>query len=65
MKKLSELIGRIYYWYWHDFLCRKEAYTYEFRRRLKLAWWVALVIVSHGLFAMFDCWLLLHLGKFC
>ena len=62
---IGETIGAFYYWYWHDFLCRREPFTHEFRRRLKLQWWVVLVIVVHTIVPAFDCWLLLHLGKFC
>jgi hypothetical protein len=25
----------IYYWFWHDFLCRLEPFTHQFRRMAK------------------------------
>jgi hypothetical protein len=32
---MTNWIAKAYYWFWHDFQCRTEPYTYEFRRMAK------------------------------
>lgn len=46
-----------YYWYWHDYRCRLEPWTYEWRRYVKKWWWV--VIIKASLITGLVLWLLL------
>ena len=46
----------LYYWYWHDYRCRLEPWTYEWRRYTKKWWWVILIKV--GILAGVVLWLL-------
>lgn len=46
-----------YYWYWHDYRCRLEPWTYEWRRHVKKWWWVVLLKLVLGGGALI--WLLL------
>lgn len=52
-----------YYWYWHDFKCRLEPFTYEWRRHVQKWWIVDLVLagILLGLllwFLLFPPWVL-------
>jgi len=60
---MKNLIGKIYYWWWHDFMCRKEPYTHQARRQVKV-WW-PLWVIGAGLGGSGVVWFLLHLGGFC
>jgi len=46
-----------YYWYWHDYRCRLEPWTYEWRRHVARWWWVTLI--KMGVAAGLCLWLLL------
>jgi len=35
----------LYYWFWHDFLCRLEPFTFEWRRHVA-KWWLVDIIVG-------------------
>jgi hypothetical protein len=48
----------MYYWWWHDFVCRLEPYTYEFRRHVAKWWWLDIVFFGIG-FGVF-LWMLLY-----
>ena len=62
-EEMKNLIGKIYYWWWHDFMCRKEPYTRQARRHVK-SWWL-LWVIGAGLGGSGIVWFLLHLGGFC
>nr|BEL00726.1 hypothetical protein DMOBY_05790 [Dehalococcoides mccartyi] len=61
---LKIIIGKVYYWFWHDVCKRPEPFTYSMRRNLNTkgnsAWWIAGASAGMGIFT----WLLLHLGGF-
>ena len=54
------MIANIYYWFWHDFLCRKEPFTPQLQRFVKKHK-VAVILSAGGVFS-FIMWLILHLG---
>jgi len=37
-----------YYWYWHDYRCRLEPWTYEWRRHVERWPWVPIVKLAAG-----------------
>lgn len=43
-------IGRLYYWFWHDVLCRVEPFTFQWRRSVGQdpVWWFFLIWTSLG-----------------
>jgi len=60
---MTNIIGMLYKWFWRDFLCRLEPFTYQFRRQ-KQAWGVVWWIVSVSGLAGgigFGVWLFLHI----
>ena len=46
-----------YYWYWHDYRCRLEPWTSEWRRYAK-KWW-GVILIKAGLLIGALLWLLL------
>ena len=60
---MKDFIGKLYYWFWHDFLCRTEPFTHTARRQVK-KWWPLWVALGGGS-ASFLTWFLLHLGGIC
>ncbi|MBU0964706.1 hypothetical protein KKC06_06730 [Patescibacteria group bacterium] len=54
---MIEFFGKLYYWLWHDFLCRLEPFTYEFRRHVA-KWWL-LDIIFFGVTTGVFLWMLL------
>ncbi len=46
-----------YYWYWHDYRCRLEPWTFEWRRYVKKWWWV--ILIKTAIVATSLIWLLL------
>ena len=52
------MIAKAYKWFWHDFLARQEAFTFQFRRMAKKfpLFWIlfpALVIVIYFVFVIY------------
>ena len=60
---MLNFIGKLYYWFWHDFMCRKEPYTHQARRHMA-SWWL-LWVIGAGMGGSGIVWFLLHLGGFC
>jgi len=58
MSTVLDWIGKAYKWFWQDFLCRTEPFTFEFRRMAK-KWpviWVifpALIIVVYFMLVIY------------
>lgn len=46
-----------YYWWWHDYRCRLEPWTFEWRRYAR-KWW-RVILIKTALWAGFFIWLLL------
>ena len=59
---MSKLVHKIYYWFWHDIMRRREPYTHQLRRMAKAHPWLFLGAGIGN--AAFWTWLLLHLGGF-
>jgi len=38
-EEMVKFFGNAYYWLWHEFLCRLEPFTNEFRRHVA-KWWI-------------------------
>ena len=60
---MGDFFNKLYKWFWHDLLHRKEPFTYQIRRHVKV-WWL-LWVIGGGLGGGFIVWFLLHLGGFC
>ncbi|APV44189.1 hypothetical protein Dform_00844 [Dehalogenimonas formicexedens] len=70
-------IGRAYYWFWHDLLCRQEPFTYQLARNIRrngAFFWAAFILAQWAAYWHFmpawpyalawlasDCWLIDHL----
>jgi hypothetical protein len=56
-ESLKNFFGSLYYWWWHEFACRLEPYTYQFRRHVAKWWWLDIIFfgIGTGLFL----WMLL------
>lgn len=54
---MLKFLSDLYHWYWSEYRCRLEPYTYEWRRYVARYWWVVLIKtgISIGLFL----WMLL------
>lgn len=60
------MIGKLYHWFWHDFLCRLEPFTFQFRRMSKahpvVFWGTVGTICSSLLTGLgFMVWFILHI----
>jgi len=56
------IIKRLYFWFWHDVMARREPYTSSLRR---MAARHPVLFIAAGIGnAGFWTWLLLHLGGF-
>ena len=51
---MIKFIANAYKWFWYDFLCRKEPFTWQFRRHLD-KWWGFWVVV-YGLSTIYATW---------
>jgi hypothetical protein len=40
---MIKFLEKLYYLYWHEYRCRLEPWTYEWRRYTKKWWWMILV----------------------
>jgi len=54
---VKKFISNLYTWYWKEYRCRLEPWTYEWRRHVARWWWV--VLIKMGVWAGFFLWLLL------
>ena len=54
---MKKFFSNLYIWYWKDYRCRLEPWTYEWRRYVAKWWWV--VLIKMGVGAAFFIWLLL------
>lgn len=64
------MIGKIYYWFWHDFLQRKEPFTLQFRRMADarpLVFWGTVGTICSGLIVGigFMAWFIIHIIGVC
>jgi hypothetical protein len=57
MHKVKDFLWKLYYWLWHDFLCRLEPFTFEFRRHVAKWWGLDITLFGIG-FGVF-IWMLL------
>ena len=46
---MGNLLSRWYTWYWKEYRCRLECFTWEWRRYTKRWWWVALIKLILGI----------------
>ena len=62
-QKIKDFIGRLYYLYWHDWLCRQEPFTYQWRRHIKKhhRFWILFGGIITGLSTSGLLWLIFHL----
>ena len=59
-------MGKLYYWFWHDFLQRLEPFTFQFRRMSKahpVVFWGTIGTICGGLLggAGFMAWFISHI----
>ncbi len=70
-------VARLYYWFWHDLLCRREPFTYQLARNIRrngVGFWAVFIMAQWAAYWHFtpawplalawlaaDCWLIDHL----
>lgn len=48
MKEFFKFFGDMYYWWWHDFVCRLEPYTHQWRRQVAKWWLLDIILAGAG-----------------
>ena len=60
---MVKFLGKIYYYIWHDFLCRLEPFTFQFRRMAKahpIFFWGTIGTIMVGTLGG-GIWFILHI----